>query len=182
MAGHDRSPEWRHRATAPYPCLRETHNAAPTGVRKHLEPRSLVAPNISRSGCREGTNGQDECISRDDDRVFPEPSIRLSEVQIKLTNHERKLISRVRKRHAKTRGKIAALIAHDLGFGVDDPSVHEEVEHACRAWEALPEKPEPRTTLQHLLGVRSGLLVAEAEVLQAARKREIEDDDIFFHC
>src|SRR5215831_8163150 len=96
MAGHDRSPEWRHRATAPYPCLRETHNAAPTGVRKHLEPRSLVAPNISRSGCREGTNGQDECISRDDDRVFPEPSIRLSEVQIKLTNHERKLISRVR--------------------------------------------------------------------------------------
>ena len=31
-------------------------------------------------------------------------------------------------------------------------------------------------------GVRSNLLVAEAEVLQAARNREIEDDDISFHC
>lgn len=121
-------------------------------------------------------------MPRHDNRVFREPSISLSEAEIKLTNHERKLISRVRKRHAKTRAKIAALIAHDLGLAVNDPSVHEEAEHACRAWEALPEKPESRTALQHLLGVRSDLLLAEAEVLQAARKREIEDDDISFQC
>ena len=82
-------------------------------------------------------------------------------------------------KHAKS---MVALIAQDLGLAVHDPSVHEEVEHACRTWEALPAKPEPTTPLQHLLGVRSTLLVAEAEVLRAARNREINDDDISFHC
>jgi hypothetical protein len=99
-----------------------------------------------------------------------------------LTNHERKLLSRVRKRHAKTRAKMVVLIANELGLAPDDPSVHGEVEHACRAWEALAAKPEPRTALQHLLGVRSNLLVAESEVLRTARNREIDEDDISFHC
>jgi hypothetical protein len=109
-------------------------------------------------------------------------SNRLSEVEITLTNHERKLVSRVRKRHVKTRVKLVVLIADNLGLAVDDPSVHDEVEHACRAWESLSAKPEPRTPLQHLLGIRSNLLTAEAEVLRAARNREIKDDDTSFHC
>jgi hypothetical protein len=74
---------------------------------------------------------------------------------------------------------MVALIARDLRLAVDDPSVHEEVEQACRVWESLPAKPEPRTPLRHLLVVRSNLLVAQAEVLQAATNK---DDDISFHC
>lgn len=50
----------------------ETHKADPTTARKHLKPRSLVAPNVRRSGCREGTSGQDGCMPRHDDRVFRE--------------------------------------------------------------------------------------------------------------
>jgi hypothetical protein len=114
--------------------------------------------------------------------AFPKPSNRSLEVEIKLTNDERKLVSRFRRRHAKTHAKIVALIARHLGLAVDDPSVHEEAERACRAWEALPAKPEPRTALQHLLGVRSKLLVAEAEVFKGAANRQIKDDDISFHC
>jgi hypothetical protein len=71
-------------------------------------------------------------------------SNRLSEVEITLTNHERKLVSRVRKRHAKTRVKLVVLIAENLGLAVDDQSVHDEVEHACRAWERRPNRSRGR--------------------------------------
>jgi hypothetical protein len=102
--------------------------------------------------------------------------------KIKLTTLERKLVARVRKRRTKTHKNIVALIARDLRLAVDDPCVKEEVECACRTWEALAADSEPRTPLQRLLAERSNLLVAEREVLQAAAGREIEDNDGSFYC
>jgi hypothetical protein len=102
--------------------------------------------------------------------------------KIKLTTRERKLVARVRKRRTKTHKNIVALIARDLRLAVDDPCVNEEVECACRTWEALAADPEPRTPLQRLLAARSNLLVAEREVLRAAARRQIEDNDESFYC
>ena len=67
--------------------------------------------------------------------------------KIKLTTRERKLVARVRKRRTKTHKNIVALIARDLRLAIDDPCVNEEVECACRTWEALAADPEPRTPL-----------------------------------
>jgi hypothetical protein len=103
--------------------------------------------------------------------------------KIRLTTRERKLVARVRKRRTKTHKNIVALVARDLRLAVDDPCVNEEVECACRTWEALvAAAPEPRTPLQRLLAERSTLLVAEREVLQAAARRQIEDNDESFYC
>lgn len=104
------------------------------------------------------------------------------EAKIKLTTRERKLVARVRKRRTTAHKNIVALIARDLRLTVDDPCVNEEVECACRTWEALAADPEPRTPLQRLLAERSNLLVAEREVLQAAARRQIEDNDESFYC
>ena len=104
------------------------------------------------------------------------------EVEIKLTAHERKLVARFRKRCSRTRESIVALVARHLRLAIDDPCVSEEVESACRAWEALAAKPEPSTPLQRLLAEHSNLLAAQRAILQAATRREIEDGNASFYC
>lgn len=99
-----------------------------------------------------------------------------------MTPQERKLIAHVRRRCSRAHESIVALIAQDLRLRTDHPSVREEVECACRTWEALLVKPEPTTPLQRLLAERSNLIVTEREVLQALTKRESEDGNDSFYC
>ena len=99
-----------------------------------------------------------------------------------MTPQERKLIAHVRRRCSRAHESIVALIAQDLRLRTDHPSVREEVECACRTWEALLVKPEPTTPLQRLLAERSNLIVAEREVLQALTRRESEDGNDSFYC
>jgi hypothetical protein len=100
----------------------------------------------------------------------------------KLTPQERKRIARIRNQCSRAYKGIVTLIAQDLRLGASHPFVREEVECACRTWEALLVKPEPTTPLQRLLAERSNLLVAEREVLRAVTRRESEDGNEFFYC